>query len=136
MTVAAAAECGNGLGESRLPEDVRSRNYTAVVEQNDETLLVTPTGPGFPPEYAQGFYGTLNATGAAFLVRNLDDGQPIAEQLSNSRIFMIEGRVAAEGSPVSRLAGTLSGEFYLFETPSWRRIAWCSSTSHQFVLSR
>jgi hypothetical protein len=88
--------------------------------------------------YGQGFYGTLSATGATFTVRNADDGQPIGEQLSDSRSFLFEGNVVAAGSPDSRLAGTLSGELILFDTTprTWRRIAWCTSMSHHFALSR
>ena len=140
LTVAAASECGNGLGESKLPDDLRSRSYTAMLKRNGDTVSVEPSGPGLSVgEYGQGFYGTLSATGATFTVRNADDGQPIAEQLADSRSFLFGGNVVAAGSPDSRLAGTLSGELILFDTAlctSWRRIAWCTSMSHHFALSR
>jgi hypothetical protein len=140
LTVAAASECGNGLGESKLPDDLRNRSYTAMLKRNGETVWVEPSGPGLSVgEYGQGFYGTLSATGATFTVRNADDGQPIGEQLSDSRTFSFEGNVVAAGSPDSRLTGTLSGQLILHDTAprtSWRRIASCTSMSHHFALSR
>jgi hypothetical protein len=137
LTVAAASECGSGLGESKLPDDLRRRSYTAMLKQKENVVWVAPSGPGFSVEYGQGFYGILSATGATFQVRNADDGLPIGERLANSTSFLFEGNVVAAGSPDSSLAGTLSGDLYLFETtPPWRKIAWCSSMSHHFALSR
>jgi hypothetical protein len=90
LTVAAAAECGNGVGESKLPDEFRSRSYTAMLRQKEETVWVGPSGPGLSVgEYGQGFYGTLSATGATFRARNADDGQPIGEQLSTSKSFCL-----------------------------------------------
>ena len=34
LTIAAASECGNGLGESKLPNHFRSRSYTAMLKRN------------------------------------------------------------------------------------------------------
>ena len=44
----------------------------------------------------------------------------------------------AAGSLETRLTGTFSGQLILFETAprDWRRIAWCTSMSHHFALSR
>ena len=134
LTVAAASECGNGLGESKLPDDLRSRSYTAMLSRKGETVWVAPR-----LSYEQGFWGTLSATGATFRVQNPDDGQPMGERLSDSRFFTFEGDVEAAGSLESRLAGTFSGQLILFDTtvgPSWRRIASCTSMSHHFALSR
>ena len=139
LTIAAASECGNGLGESKLPDDLKSRSYTAMLKGNGGTVWVEPSGPGLSvEEYGQGFYGTLSGTGATFTVHNADDGQPIREQLSDSRSLLFEGDVVAAGSLDSRLAGTLSGQLILFDTaaPGWKRLAWCTSMGHHFALSR
>ena len=140
LTVAAASECGNGLGESKVPDDLRNRSYAAMLKRNRETVWVEPSGPGLSVgEYGQGFYGTLSASGATFTVRNADDGQPIGEQLSDSRTFSFEGYVVAAGSPDSRLTGTLSGQLIVYDRashPPWRKIASCTSMSHHFALSR
>ncbi len=136
LTIAAASECGIGLGERKLPQDVRVRSYTAIVQQDGPSLWVALDGPTFRPEYPQGFYGSVQSAGVTFQMKNPDDGQGIAERLSTSKVLMIEGNVVAASDATTRIAGMLSGEFRLLETPSWKPIAWCSSTSHQFVLSR
>jgi hypothetical protein len=137
LTIAAASECGSGLGESNLPDDLRIRSYTAVVKLLGGSLWVEPIGPGFPARFPQAFYGTLGETGATFLVRNADDGLPISEQLSSSTAFLFEGNVVAAGSADGHWAGSLSGQLDLFETTTpWRRLASCSSKNHQFALSR
>jgi len=134
LTITAASDCGIGLGEAKLPEEVRVRSYTATVQQDGSTLWVTLSGLGISS--AQGFYGRVEPAGAAFLLTNPDDGQPIGERLTTSRALLIEGSAVVAAGPEARLTGTLSGELRLFETPSWKPIAWCSSTNHEFVLSR
>jgi len=134
LTISAASDCGIGLGKANLPEDVRVRSYTATVQQDGPTLWVTLSGSGLYP--AQGFYGSVELAGAVFSLRNPDDGQPIGELLTRSRVLFIEGSAVVTTGREARLTGTLSGELRMVETPSWKPIAWCSSTNHQFVLSR
>ena len=137
LTIAAASDCGVGVGQGNLPEEVRVRSYAAAVEQDDGFLWVTLSGPGFLTELESYFYGTVQTERAVFSLRNPDDGTPIAEWLSGSRVFSIEGSAIVAIGSGAGLGGMLSGELRLSETGSpWRRIAWCSSTSHQFVLSR
>jgi hypothetical protein len=59
----------------------------------------------------------------------------IVEQLPQSRLLILGGRVVATGS-ANRLAGTFTG--LLSETEAiWADpIAWCYSTNNRFVLSR
>ena len=47
LTIAAASDCGIGVGQGNLPEEVRVRSYAAAVEQDDGFLRVTLSGPGF-----------------------------------------------------------------------------------------
>ena len=59
-------------------------------------------------------------------------------------VLLIDERSAAKGflncvrrGGISRGVPEITGELRLSVTGRpWRRIAWCSSTSHQFVLSR
>ena len=138
LTIAAATECGVGVGEANLPDEIRVRAYAATVQQRGANLWVDVSGPGFSTEFPQGFGGVLEAGGAMFWVRNADDGQPITERLSTSRVLGTEGRVVATINPAGRIEGALSGELRLFDTATgpWKSIAWCSSSSHRFVLSR
>jgi hypothetical protein len=62
----------------------------------------------------------------------------VLEQLPTSRAFLVSGDVVATGA-ANRFAGTLSGQIWIYETGNIfgvSAIAWCLSTSHQFVLSR
>jgi hypothetical protein len=61
----------------------------------------------------------------------------LMERLPSSGFFFVAGDVAIAGS-ATRLAGTLSGQFSVYETGNAFQpaIAWCPTTSHQFVLSR
>ena len=137
LTITAASECGVGTGAAHLPEDVRLRSYIAAVQQTGPTLWVTLSGPGVPAEFHQGFYGVAQPGGALFGIRNPDDGQPIFERLFGSTIFTFEGSAVVAVGPGERFGGTLSGELRVAEIgPPWRPLAWCSSTRHQFVLSR
>ncbi|HTG89735.1 MAG TPA: hypothetical protein VL914_06050, partial [Vicinamibacterales bacterium] len=81
-------------------------------------------------------YGSVELAGAVFSLRNPDDGQPIGELLTRSRVLFIEGSAVVTTGREASLTGMLSGELRIVETPSWKPIAWCSSTNHQFVLSR
>ncbi len=137
LTIAAASDCGVGVGQGNLPEEVRVRSYAVAVEQDAGFLWVTLSGPGFLTELESYFYGTVQPERAVFSLRNPDDGTPIAEFLSESKAFSIEGSAVVAIGPGADLRGMLSGELRLSETGGpWRPIAWCSSVSHQFVLSR
>jgi hypothetical protein len=127
LIITASSECGIGLGKGNLPQEIRVRSYPATVEQNGVTLWVTLRGPQFS-DFAQGFYGRVESGGAVITFRNPDDGQPIAEQLSPTKVLLIEGSA-------SSVDGVLAGELRLFDIrPSWVPVAWCSSTSHRFAM--
>ena len=130
LTITASSECGVGVGKGNLPQEIRVRSLPVTAEQNGLTLWVTPSGPQFG-ESRQGFYGRVDSGGGVVLtLRNPDDGQPIAERLSASNVLLIDGSAFS-------VDGVLAGELRLFEvTRSWVPIAWCSSPSHGFAMSR
>ena len=136
LTIAAASHCGVGLGEGNVPEEARIRSYTARVQQdgpNGSGLELMLSGPALSAESY--FSGRLNPAGVEFELKGWE-GEGIIEPLPPSRVLEIGGMALAAVSP-TRLAGTLTGTFQVFEgSYGGARIARCSSTSHQFVLSR
>lgn len=62
----------------------------------------------------------------------------MGEKLATSKFLLVSGNVFATGS-VNRFAGALDGQFWVYDSENifaGPAIAWCHSTSHQFVLSR
>jgi hypothetical protein len=141
LTIAAADQCGLGLGDGQVPEEARLRTYGATVRQEGPQLWVTLIPASGAPMAAghQGFRGRAEPGGASFYLRWDDGYEPeVAEQLTTSRFLIVDGTVTATGS-ANRLAGTLSGTFWIRDGEHYYSndpIARCSSESHQFVLSR
>jgi hypothetical protein len=131
LTITAASHRGVGLGEGNVPEEARVRSYTATVAQSGPGLWLSVSGPA-----NHEFAGRLEPGGASFALRGYYEGEPIIEPLTESRVLAIDGSVSAAVSP-TRLAGTLTGAFRLYASGyGGPTIARCSSSSHQFVLSR
>ena len=134
MTITAAGECRIGVGEGRLPEELRVRTYTAAVQQDGAKLSVTLSGASFHAR--GGFGGRVEPGGVVFDFTWYDGEYPyIVEQVSQSRLLIVGGRVVVTGS-ADRLAGMFTGVFYETEAIWSEPIALCYSTNHQFVLSR
>jgi hypothetical protein len=136
LTVAAADQCAVGLGQGHLPEEARVRTYTAAVRQDGPTLRLTLGGATFC--CGSEFIGKVVPGGIEFFFPWGDGNEwpYVAEHLPASRFFFMAGNVVAAGS-ARRFAGVLSGDIRLHETSIFApAIAWCSSTTHQVVLSR
>jgi hypothetical protein len=130
LTIAAAGHCGDGLGEGNVPEEARKRVYAATIDQDGPWLGVSLAA------WTLYFGGSFDLDRSVVIkLANLDDGQPIVEELSLSRHLIIEGTATVVGS-ADGLAGTLSGEFLVFARFDAPPIARCTSNAHQFVLER
>lgn len=147
LTVAAAGSCS-----ASLPEQTRTRTYTAVVTQMGPQVEVTLTGATFAlNEAGKGnrFRGrvepgqvvfTLNPYHPSFYYYSYGGYGDVVEQIAPSSYLVINGVVAATIAP-SRLGGSLDGSIIHTSDPRHRPrptapTVECSSTSHQFVLSR
>jgi hypothetical protein len=150
LTIAAADHCGVGLGNGYVPDEARVRTYTAEVRQDGRSLALTLSGAtflGWSRDAAGRHVGVRGRVEPERVVLRFPwgDGNEfpyVLEQRPTSRSFFVAGDVVATGS-ANRLAGTLAGEFAIYDgvlgpndITGRQAIAWCSSTSHQFVLSR
>jgi len=132
---------------STLPAEVRSRRYTAVVTQTGPRLTVTLSGGNFTTQQGRvlnTFSGEADPFGVQFEMGGgfyyyyyyyfgLYNPQ-IAEQLSPTTQFAVGGSVRASVSG-SRISGTLAGMMGTYDN-NFRKIAACSSGSHQFLMSK
>ena len=148
LTIAAADDCGVGLGERHLPEEARLRTYQAAVRQDASRLQVTLTGATFLAWSGVGgssngdVVGRVEPSGVMlYFPWTSDNEPPVLEQLPTSRYLLVSGDVVAAGS-ANRFTGTLSGQIWMFEkifetgNVLETAIASCWSRRHQFVLSR
>jgi hypothetical protein len=145
LTITAADHCGVGLGQGQVPEDARVRHYQAEVQQDGPTLRVTLSGATFfgwsvVSGKHTGVSGKVVPGGVQFYFPWADGNeQPwMGEKLATSKFLLVSGNVVATGS-VNRFAGALDGQFWVYGSENifaGPAIAWCHSTSHQFVLSR
>ena len=137
LTITAADTC------STLPDDVRSRRFTASIAQNGAGLTVTLSGPEFATlngRTLNQFKGFLEAERAVFRTTGTYNfyysyyGPDVLEFLSTNRYFGWEGTAT---TPVSRdvLAGTLNGTLGTYSGP-FRSTLRCQSAQHRFELSR
>jgi hypothetical protein len=138
LRVTASDSCGT------LPEDVRSRTFTAFIAQNGPELTVTLSGAEFAAVSGRPlnqFKGFLEAERAVFQFTSTSSGigyyyysADILEFLSTNRYFGWEGTAATS---VSRdvLAGTLDGTVGTYSGP-FRPALRCQSNQHRFELSR
>jgi hypothetical protein len=146
LTVTASDECGVGLGRGHVSEEARTRTYTADVRQDGAQLRMTLSGATFQDRSGRlggnpesDIFGRVEPGRVTFFFPWGDGNESpyLMERLPSSRFLFVAGDVAIAGS-ANRLAGTLSGQFSVYETGNAFQpaIAWCYTTSHQFVLSR
>jgi len=132
-------------GCDTLPDDVRSRTYTASVAQNGPQLTVTLSGPQFATDRGRTlnqFGGFLEAERAIFRFSDMFGyyyfyfyTPDILEFISDSRYFGWDGTATVSVSR-DRLAGTLDGIVGTFTGPPFRSALRCRSDHHRFELTR
>jgi hypothetical protein len=134
LTIAAADVCAQDSG-SPLPDEARTRRYTAHISQVGATLEVALSGATFVEGAAQ-FRGRVEPGLVLFDLPWLDDELPsILERSPSLGSIVIDGHVAVTPS-ASGFAGRLAGRISLYSDSTDTPIAWCYSTAHRFVLSR
>jgi hypothetical protein len=139
LTVTAAAEC-----RENLPEEARSRRYTAVLGQEGPRLTATLERGTFASvggATRNSFRGTVEPGRVTFhLNEYFSDAfylyyPDVLEQLSAQTFLAVSGAFVGTVSPAG-VAGTLNGPIETMQPGSFQRIATCRSAGHQFVLSR
>jgi hypothetical protein len=140
LTITAADECGVGPGEGHLPDEARIRKYVAVVTQKGQSLDLELSGSVFVGLFSETplarFRGTLEPGRAVFTFdpwTPWDYGQFLVERLANG-FYVPEGTIAV-ALRGNHLVGVLQGTLSLLKEHGVP-MAWCSSETHQFVLSR
>jgi hypothetical protein len=145
LTIAAAEEC-----RATMPEEVRLRNYTAVLTQNgsqlrvrlqDATFAVAVSGKG------NGFSGRAEPTQVVFNLSRFDASYygyyggaygDLVEQLADARYLIVAGLARATDSGAG-LSGSLDGSLTVFtgKLKSFPAVeVACSSANHRFTLRR
>jgi hypothetical protein len=138
LTLTAASTCGVGLGEGRLPEEARVREYQADVRQDGPRVAVLLSAPTFR---GRAFSGRVEPGGVVFALPWHDSNDfadpAIIDRLPTSGILTAQGYVIAAIS-ANHLAGPFHAEFSVFDPEGlWSRpLAACTSKTHQFVLSK
>jgi hypothetical protein len=142
LTVSAAAEC-----RERLPEEARTRTYTAVVTQQGPRVSVSLEGSRFVVSGGQtfnSFRGTVEPAGITFRLNQYGEFSfyiylpDVLEQLTSETLLSFSGTTVPTVTR-SGLSGALSGTIETLQGASsgrFQQIAACTSTSHQFILSR
>jgi hypothetical protein len=134
LTIAAADECGTGLGRQQLPEEAHLLAYPAAIVRQD--------GPGvvvYLSAEVGGFEGKFEAGRVEFSFPWYDGEPPgFAVPLPESRTLVVQGSAVVAVAP-DRVAGMLTGWISIhpgigFSLPP--SIAACYSARHQLVLSR
>lgn len=144
LTIAAADECPVGLGAGFLPEYVRVRQYEAVMTQKGPAVQVVLSGKNPASNVPNYFDGRIGPEGLVFgLGWDAWYMEPtFAEQFTmDGKVFVFApSGIATAKVGGARLAGTLDGRLYLFDTvrllAPLTAVAECYSARHQFVLSR
>ena len=141
LTITAAVEC-----RSTLPEEARTRTYTAIVRQAGSRLAVTLQGASFfvsplPVDRTKNtFVGAFEADRPTFVLNDFSDNDyaDIIEQLTPSLFFVPSGTVVATLSTAG-ISGRLNGHIGAWQPAGdsgFGRIAGCRSSDHQFLLGR
>ncbi|MBA2301056.1 MAG: carboxypeptidase regulatory-like domain-containing protein [Acidobacteria bacterium] len=143
LTIIAAGSCRDAL-----PEEIRTRSYTAHLTQDGPFVEARLSGAMFAVSRAgrgDHFRGRFEQDGVSFSLSphiykyyGYEQYPDVAEKLlSGAGYFVLDGLVVVTGTH-ARLSGTLSGSFRFFKfDPAWGG----STTSecaggHEFVLSR
>lgn len=151
LTITAVGDC-----RQALPEEVRTRTYTARLTQNGPNVEARLSGANFavsPGGRGDRFRGKVEPDGVTFSLSSyiykyygytqypdVIESLPaeVAARLSSpSAYFVLDGSVVARGSR-SHLSGTLAGAFQIFKhDPRWGAFpATECRGGHQFALSR
>jgi hypothetical protein len=139
LRISAANHCDS------LPDDVRTRTYTALLEQTGPGVTTTLSGPTFlmgAGRVLNRFYGTVEPARVTFQVTApstyyywyVYTYPSVLEQLTASGSYSFSGSVQAAASG-SRISGTLDGVVGTYDL-RLAATAFCRSSSHQFVLSK
>lgn len=138
LEVTAAGHC------TQLPEEARTRRYTAMLTQTGPSIAATLSGATFKTDRGRplnSFQGTVDTDGA--VVFRLSEAYSyyfysyypdVLEELTPTTSLAIGGEVSARAGR-SGIVGMLNGVFQVLD-PGLREIAGCRSADHQFVLSR
>jgi hypothetical protein len=141
LTLTAAPDCS-----SALPDEARTRTYTATVTQTASRLSVTLGGATFFTGFGQRantFVGTTDVERVTFsLFSHYDDGwyyyyPSVIEQIAPQLFLVPAGSVMGTIS-TSGISGRLDGVIELREATGSRlaAVATCRSSDHRFVLVR
>jgi hypothetical protein len=142
LTLSAPAECFD-----RLPQEVRTRRYTATITQHGPLLDVSLAGATFVVDSSgkgDGFRGRIEPGRVVFTIDYGDfyyyhTGPDIIEEINPSLWLGVSGTVTAAVTPAN-ISGALNGLFFTViadprhSFPSPNRF--CNSTVHQLVLQR
>lgn len=138
LRVSAAADC------SSLPDDIRTRTFTAAIQQAGPTVTVTLSGSTFQTgggRVLNTFPGTVEPTGITFQVTGpyvyyywYISYPSVLEQLTATVGYSFSGSVSATSSG-SRISGTFEGFVGTYD-PTLKPLVVCHSGRHQFVLSK
>jgi hypothetical protein len=139
LRVTASGSCGT------LPDDVRSRTFTASIAQNGAQLTVTLSGRDFATDRGRTlnqFRGFLEAERAIFHFSDTFGyyyfyfyTPDVLEFVSDNQYFGWDGTAALSLSQ-DRVAGTLDGLVMTFTGPPFRPALRCRSNQHRFEFSR
>ena len=145
LTIAAADEC-----RANMPEEVRLRNYTAVLTQRGSQLEARLQGSTFAVSAAgrgNWFRGRVEPTQVVFNLSRFDSSYygyygnaygDLVEQLAEARYLIVSGLARATASGAG-LTGSLDGALTVFtgKLKSFPAIeVACPSTNHRFTLRR
>jgi hypothetical protein len=138
LTIAAADEC-----RAALPEEARTRNYTAVLTQTGAFLAGTLEGASFYVDSygtLNRFSGTVQANQVTFRLAPPFDYifylPDVLERLTtptSTYLALVGDVVTTESS--GRRSGALKGVIETMDE-RFRRLVSCRSSNHRFVLSR
>ena len=145
LTIAAADEC-----RANMPEEVRLRNYTAVLTQRGSQLEVRLQGATFAVSAVgrgNWFSGRVEPTQVVFNLSRFDPSYygyygngygDLVEQLADARYLIVSGLARATASGTG-FSGSLDGSLTVFtgKLKSFPAIeAACPSADHRFTLRR
>ena len=146
-TMTAAGTCEGLRTEGTLPEEAKQRRYTASVTQRGPELSVKVSGADFmaPMPADRVVRGRIESGRVMFYLwwgdAWWDFGPPqIVERLSTGETLVLDGSAQATISE-RRMAGVFDGGFYVYPRGVSPAVgtapaASCSSSRHQFVMSR
>jgi hypothetical protein len=143
LTASASDDCS-----ATLPQELRTRRYTAVIAQDRARLDVALEGATFVTADGSGrptFDGFVDRDGVTFRITRatIDDSGVIQvlwkvlEQLTPTSFVAVggyvEGRVSSTG-----ISGTMDGEFVMVSKVGnqYQKGATCAALNHRIVLTR